>query len=215
MRKPNLLTALLVTVAVSATGLFVAASAVASSSQVIADCNANGYLTGHYSRADLQSALNGMGADVKEYTNCYDVIRRAVLASAVAGGNGGSGGSAGGSHTGGSGSSGQPTAHSAGHRSATGNAGQRHSASGHHASAVSTRGVYSTLAGSGATSAGSPRSVTLSGGTVRPGSAGVDAGSSLRSLPLPLVVVLVLLGLAALSGGGVAIRRRVIARDAT
>ena len=74
--------------------------------------------------------------------------------------------------------------------------------------------MYSTLAG-GATGAGSPQSVTLGGSTVRPGSAGVDAGSSLRSLPLPLVVVLVLLGLAALSGGGVAIRRRVIARNGT
>jgi len=211
MRKPNLLTILLVSVAVSATGLFVTASALASSSQVIADCNANGSLTGHYSRADLQSALNGMGADVKEYTNCYDVIRRALMASAVAGGNGGGGGSAGASHTGGSGSNGQPTAHTAG--SATSHAGPHHAASGHHASAVSTRGVYSTPPGSGATGAGSPQAVTLSGGAVRPGSAGVDAGSSLRSLPLPLIVLLVLLGLAALSGGGVAIRRRVIARD--
>ncbi len=210
MRKPNLLTVLLVSLAVSATGLFVAASALASASQVIADCNANGYLTGHYSRADLQGALNGMGADVKEYTNCYDVIRRALLASAVAG-NGGGGGSAGAPPAGGSGSGRPPTAHTAG----TSPAASHHAASGHHASAVSTRGVYSTLAGSGATAAGSPRAVTLSGNTVRPGSAGVDSGSSLRSLPLPLIAVLVLLGLAALSGGGVAIRRRGIARDGT
>ncbi|HWK17004.1 MAG TPA: hypothetical protein VNR66_06075 [Solirubrobacteraceae bacterium] len=212
MRKPNLLTLLLASVAVSATGLFAAGPALASGSQVIADCNANGYLTGHHSRADLQSALNGMGADVKEYTNCYDVIRRALLASAVAGGNGGSGGSSGGSHTG-SGSSGSSTPHAAPHRTVSTASTARHPASGHHPAAVSTRGVYSTLPGTGATGAGSPQSVALSGGTVRPGGAGVNAGSGLRSLPLPLVLVLVLLGLAALSGGGVAIRRRVIARD--
>ena len=210
MRKPNLLIVLLVSVAVSATGLCVAASALASAGQVIADCNANGYLTGHYSRGDLQSALNGMGADVKEYTNCYDVIRRALLASAVGGGNGGSGGSTGGGRLGL-----ERPAHGP-YRGWTIGDRPRGFASlgaGHHASAVSTRGVYSTLPGSSATSAGSPQSVTLSGSTVRPGSAGVNAGSSLRSLPLPLLVVLVLLGLAALSGGGVAIRRRVIARN--
>ncbi len=96
MRKLNLLIALMAGLAIPATGLFAAAPAMASSSSsVIADCNANGYLTGHYSSSQLQGALNGMGADVKEYTNCYDVVRRALLASA-SGGTGGSSGHGGG-----------------------------------------------------------------------------------------------------------------------
>ena len=207
MRKLNLLITLLASLAVSASGLLTAAPALASSSQVIADCNANGHLTGHYSRGDLQSALNGMGADVKEYTNCYDVVRRALLASAAAGGknsggSGGGGGSLGGGGT--SGSGGFGGAGSAGHSGSRGY--------GLGGSAVSTRGVYSTPADAVASSPGSPNPVQLDGSTVSPGSAGVNAGSSLRSLPAPLIVVLILLVIAALSGGGVAIRRRVVAR---
>ena len=204
MRKLNLLIALVAGLAIPATGLLTAAPAMASSSSVIADCNANGYLTGHYSRSDLQGALKGMGADVKEYTNCYDVVRRALLASAAAGGknsggSGGGGGSLGGGGTSGSGGPGSP-----------GHPGSRGYGLG--GSAVSTRGVYSTPADAVASSPGSPNPVQLDGSTVSPGSAGVNAGSSLRSLPAPLIVMLILLVIAALSGGGVAIRRRVVAR---
>jgi hypothetical protein len=218
MRKLNLLITLLASLAVSASGLLTAAPALASSSQVIADCNANGHLTGHYSRGDLQSALNGMGADVKEYTNCYDVVRRALLASAAAGGknSGGSGGGGGslggggGSLGGGGGSLGGGGTSGSGGPGSPGHSGSRGYGLG--GSAVSTRGVYSTPADAVASSPGSPNPVQLDGSTVSPGSAGVNAGSSLRSLPAPLIVVLILLVIAALSGGGVAIRRRVVAR---
>ena len=214
MRKLNLLITLLASLAVSASGLLTAAPALASSSQVIADCNANGHLSGHYSRGDLQSALNGMGADVKEYTNCYDVVRRALLASAAAGGkNSGGSGGGGGSLGGGGGSLGGGGTSGSGGFGGAGSAG--HSGSrgyGLGGSAVSTRGVYSTPANAVASSPGSPNPVQLDGSTVSPGSAGVNAGSSLRSLPAPLIVVLILLVIAALSGGGVAIRRRVVAR---
>jgi hypothetical protein len=199
MRKLNLLIALVAGLAIPATGLLTAAPAMASSSSVIADCNANGYLTGHYSRSDLQGALKGMGADVKEYTNCYDVVRRALLASA-SGGTGGSGSGGGGSGSGGGGTS-------YGSTGATGTGG-----TGSGRSAVSTRGVYNTLPGGAASDPGSPNAVKLGGSTISPGSAGVNAGSSLRSIPMPLIIVLVLLGLAALSGGGVAIRHRVVTR---
>ena len=56
------------------------------------DCNQNGRLTGHYSRAELQAALSSMPVTIKEYTNCYDVISRALAAAAASGGgNTGSG----------------------------------------------------------------------------------------------------------------------------
>jgi hypothetical protein len=46
----------------------------------LADCNAHAQLTQSYSAGQLQSALRTMPADQKEYTDCYDVIQRALLA---------------------------------------------------------------------------------------------------------------------------------------
>jgi hypothetical protein len=51
----------------------------ASGAGAVADCNAHGTLTTHYSPAQLRNALDTMPADVKEYTNCYDVIQRALV----------------------------------------------------------------------------------------------------------------------------------------
>lgn len=50
-----------------------------SGSQVIADCNAHDALTKTYSIAALEDALRTMPADVAEYTDCHDVIERALL----------------------------------------------------------------------------------------------------------------------------------------
>ena len=46
----------------------------------VADCNAHGTLTTHYTAAQLRNGLNTMPADIKEYTDCYDVLQRALLA---------------------------------------------------------------------------------------------------------------------------------------
>ncbi len=53
----------------------------ASGSAVISDCNSHGRLTRQYSTAQLRNALSTMPADVKEYTDCLDVIQRALLAN--------------------------------------------------------------------------------------------------------------------------------------
>jgi hypothetical protein len=190
--KRNVLKTLLAVLPAALVLLIAAGQAVASSAQVISDCNSNGHLTGHYSRKDLQGALNGMGADVKEYTNCYDVIRRALAATAASGaGHGGGGG--GGSAAGGGGSGARA-------KSGSGIAG------------VSTRGVYSQPGNAVAAGPGSQKALRLNGADVAPGSSsGVGSGGG-GSLPTMLIVVLILIGLAALSGGGVAVRRRVIAR---
>lgn len=82
--------------------LMTAAPAPAAQAPAISDCNANGKLTQHYSVTQLREALSTMGADVKEYTDCYDVIQRELLAQI-----GSSHGSGGGSH--GSGGSFLPT----------------------------------------------------------------------------------------------------------
>jgi hypothetical protein len=64
----------------------------------LADCNSTGRLTHQYSTAVLQHALATMPADLREYSDCYDVIQRALLAQVSThrdgpGGPGGSGGS--------------------------------------------------------------------------------------------------------------------------
>jgi hypothetical protein len=187
LRNFNRLTPIAAAVIVAVTTLTQASVAAADGSKVIADCNTNGYLSGHYSRSDLQSALGGMGADVKEYTNCYDVISRALAVAAAGGARGGGGG---GSSSGGPGGTGA-TARAAG---------------------VSTRGIYSQSPQPADAGPGSKAAVRLSGADVSPGSSGVGAGSNSRSLPTPLLVVLIALGLAAAGGGGVAVRRRVVAR---
>src|ERR1700737_4019820 len=153
MRRLSVLISLFAATAVA--GLMSAPATLASSSQVISDCNSNGHLTGSYSRGDLQSALSGMGADTKEYTNCYDVIRRALLTSAAGGGghSGRSSSSGGGSTTGGQGSSG-------GTSGSGGKAG------------VSTRGVYSTAPNAGPAGGGSGARVKRGGSSISPGSTG-------------------------------------------
>ncbi len=72
----------------------------AGGAPAVADCNAHGTLSKHYSPGQLRNALDTMPADVKEYTNCYDVIQRALvteLGQIPGGGNQKSGSDSGGS----------------------------------------------------------------------------------------------------------------------
>jgi hypothetical protein len=98
--KPRLqlLIAMLGTVAALTGAAFIAPAGAASLNPVVADCNAHGRLTQTYSLAELQTAISTLPADVKEYTDCSDVINRALLAqtgshSHSGSGGGGSGGS--------------------------------------------------------------------------------------------------------------------------
>jgi hypothetical protein len=52
----------------------------AASSPVVADCAAHGRLTRQYSVSQLHTALAVIPVDIQEYTNCYAVIQRALLA---------------------------------------------------------------------------------------------------------------------------------------
>jgi hypothetical protein len=56
-----------------------AAAAAAAQSPVVGDCVAHGQLTQTYSAGELKTGLSTMSADIKEYTDCYDVIQRALL----------------------------------------------------------------------------------------------------------------------------------------
>lgn len=75
MRK--LSTAIAVVVGLSA---WTAAATAAGQNEAVADCVAHGRLTQTYSAGQLRIGLATMTADTKEYTNCQDVLQRALLA---------------------------------------------------------------------------------------------------------------------------------------
>jgi hypothetical protein len=84
--------------ALGALGITFAGPAMAAGlSAPVADCNSHNHLTGHYSIVQLRNALATMPADVKEYTNCPDVIQRALLSEIGSSGGGGGSGTGGGS----------------------------------------------------------------------------------------------------------------------
>lgn len=100
MRRFSILTAMATVLGALVLGGLASRPALASQAAAVADCNAHNRLTRHYSVAELRGALSTMGADVKEYTNCYDVIDSTLLAQiggsrhpGAAAPGGGSGGS--------------------------------------------------------------------------------------------------------------------------
>jgi hypothetical protein len=50
-----------------------------TASQAISDCNSHDKLTAYYSPSVLRAALAQMPSDVKEYTDCYDVIEQQLF----------------------------------------------------------------------------------------------------------------------------------------
>ena len=97
----RLVTSLAIVCALSAAATGVAAAATSGSpQQVLTDCNDHGALTGHYTTDALRTALANMPADMREYTDCYDVIEKqlfAQLGTSSSGGSGTTGSSSGGS----------------------------------------------------------------------------------------------------------------------
>jgi hypothetical protein len=56
-----------------------AGTALASGQDVIIDCNDHGRLTKDYTQDEYRNALANLPADVKQYTDCENIIRRAQL----------------------------------------------------------------------------------------------------------------------------------------
>lgn len=57
--------------------------------EAIRDCNDDGTLQGNYSRSTLRQARNHLPASLREYSDCADVLSRAIAAAAKSGGTGG------------------------------------------------------------------------------------------------------------------------------
>jgi hypothetical protein len=167
-------------------GLFavVPAANAASTTQILRDCADDGVLQGDYTPAELRKARQNIPTDTDEYTDCRDVLARAAAATIAGSGNGsGSGsGGAGGGGTPGSGALESPNT-------------------------PEGQAAIGKAAGQGA-----PDPVRLGDRAVVPGAAGLNANAVRNELPTPLIVLLALLGTAALATTMPFVRRRVLAR---
>jgi hypothetical protein len=87
--KPRVILVIAVLCAVLAGVPSLAGAASGTPSQAISDCNDHGKLTQQYSSEVLRTALAQMPADVREYTDCFDVIERQLFAQQGSSGTGG------------------------------------------------------------------------------------------------------------------------------
>jgi hypothetical protein len=165
-------------------GLIVAVPAAnaASTTQILRDCADDGVLQGDYKPSELRKARQNIPTDTDEYTDCRDVLARAAAAGVAGSGAGGSGGGSGSGGSSGNGPLESPNT-------------------------PEGKEAIGKAAGEGA-----PDPIRVGGRAVVPGSAGLASDAVRNDLPTPLIVVLALLGAAALATLTPFVRRRVVAR---
>jgi hypothetical protein len=176
----------------------------ASGSALIKDCANDGVINGTYTAKDYVDALANLPADVDEYSDCRDQIRRAQLGGA--GGKGGSSGGGGGSTT--SGGGGGTTGTGAG-SSDTGTGDTADGAGMTDPLATATPAEIQAFQKAIA-SGNSP--VKLDGRPVTPGTLGGAKSNGVADLPTPLLILLGLLAVGGLGGAGLGTKRLVDSR---
>ena len=162
---------------------------------VIRDCNQDGQLDGKYSNGELRKALDNLPSDIDEYSDCREVIGAAITSGSGGGGNGGNSGSGG--------SGGGASGGAAGGSAASITPEEQ-------AARAQDQADLQALTSPDSRESENQPPIDVGGEKVKPGSNGVfDLASASNSLPTPLVVALIALGLLAISGGAVALRGRV------
>ena len=150
---------------------------------IIDDCYEDGKLDGNYTPSEIRDARNNLPADIDQYSDCRDVLARAL---------GGTGdkrvGGDGGGALGGGGDSGAP------------------------AQPLTPSGPDEQAALDKAATSGGDAPVQVGDGTVVPGAAGFASDAARNAIPATLLAVLILLGLAALAAAVPFVRRRVLRR---
>lgn len=165
---------------IAAVALLAPATATASPDAVLRDCAQDGQLDKAYSNKDLRGALREIPSDLDEYSDCREVIGGAIKSGSDKGGG----------------------------RGATNGGGS--SSPEEQALAETDKRDLQALQGKYAGGDGGRPSVGVGGETVEPGSNGLfDIASASNSVPLPLILALVAIGLLAVIGGIVALRGRV------
>jgi hypothetical protein len=164
--------------------------------KVIKDCNEDGVLNGTYSNRELRDALDNLPTDIDEYSDCRDVINAAITSGSSRGGDGRPAGGGPGSGPGGG--------------DGRGGAGGGDPAVLTPEEQAARQQDQQDLAAITSPEARDDRpAIDVGGETVKPGSNGLfDLATASNSVPLPLLLVLIALGLLALGGGLAALRGR-------
>jgi hypothetical protein len=170
---------------VAAVLLTTASPALAGTRQKILQECQDGRLSGDYTAKEIRDARNHIPTDIDQYSDCRDVLARALADRAGGGGGsgggggGGNGGAGGGGGGGGGGSGPLLTPSSAADNSALQQA-----------------------------RSGGDGPVQIGESSIAPGAAGLAAGAPRTSLPVAVLVALALLALAALAAATPLARRR-------
>lgn len=176
----------------------------ASSDSVLRDC-VDGQIDGSYTTSELQQARKKIPSDIDEYSDCRGAIDAARTDNAGSGGPSGAsgGGASGGGASPGGGASGGGAAGSGGASVGT----DATTAPADPQTPAEQAAVKAATEGGGDPVRVGP------GETVAPGATGLPTNAALRrSVPDPLLVVLILLGTVALVGGVLGTRARVVTR---
>ena len=179
----------------------------ASRTEILRDCQ-DGSLSGTYTASELRDARSHIPADIDQYSDCRDVLTRALTSGSGTGTDGGSsssGGGSSGSSGGGSSSSSSGSSGSSGSSDVAPNA-----AAPSPVLKPETQKEQHALDDAGTTGGATP--VTVGERPIVPGATAFDAGEPGNRLPSSLVVTLVLLGVAAAAAAAPAARRRVLDR---
>jgi hypothetical protein len=162
--------------------------------KILRECSQNGRLTGDYTAQQIRDARSNIPDDIDEYTDCRDVLTRALLSRA--GGDSNSGGDGGGNTGGGTATSG-----------GSGGTGGDGSGGGGDGGALLTPSTDADRSALDTAGRSNQTPIEVSGASVTPGS----AGSLHNDLPTTLIVLLALLGAAALAAMAPVVRQRGVA----
>jgi hypothetical protein len=187
--------------------LFAVPAQAAGPIKVIRDCEDDGILQGNYTPAEIRAAQKALPTDIDEYSDCRDVLSRALGGgendSDSGNGGGGNSGSTGGSNGGGTTT---PSPSAEPQATGTPDVGGRGTGSVPMLQKPEDWEAVATAAANG------DKAVESAAGPLSPGSTRLAASVGRNSLPDTLAVALVLLVAAFLAAGVPFMRRRVLAR---
>ena len=170
--------------------LLAPAVAVASGDAVVTDCTDNGKIDHKYTQNDYREALKNLPADAAEYTDCAELIQTAQRAGSQDKGRAalGSGGGSGSNDSGGTPTKATPVSPAPALEVADGSPAQN---------------ALLAKAASGGSAI-----VDVAGAAITPGATALSAEDVSRSLPTPLLILIILLGIGGLTAAGLSLRGR-------
>lgn len=162
----------------------------AASANPVSDCAGDGDLDKRYSNSQLRHALDNIPGDLDEYSNCREVIKGAISSGSDKRNDSSGDGSGGGGGSGSTGGGGGESAISADEQQAQAN----------------DNAKLDAITGD----PDAKPDVNVGGEQLQPGADGLfDLASASNSVPMPLLLALITLGVLALAGALVALRHRV------